>query len=177
MATSGDRTVRALAACLLACPAIFLASCGGGSLGRVLDRSGSDHDGAAAQAAPGQAAEDSDAAERFRTVPKAHCTEEDHPETGLQGQVSAALRASGFNGFNCNLKARRQVRGDGANWQTAEFKDRVHKCAYHGTSYSTANRSHLGVSVVDVTNPGEAHGDRISDDFVDAGPLGVPEGQ
>ena len=153
MATSGDRIVRALAACLLACPAIFLASCGGGSSGGSSTAAAPTMMAAAAQAAPGQAAEDSDAAERFRTVPKAHCTEEDHPETGLQGQVSAALRASGFNGFNCNLKLVGQVRGDGANWQTAEFKDRVHKCAYHGTSYSTANRSHLGVSVVDVTNP------------------------
>jgi hypothetical protein len=153
MATSGDRTVRALAACLIACPAIFLASCGGGSSGAGSTTATATMMAAAAQGARGEAAEDGDAAEGFRTVPKAHCTEEDHPETGLQGQVSAALRASGFNGFNCNLKLVGQVRGDGANWQTAEFKDRVHKCAYHGTSYSMANRSHLGVSVVDVTNP------------------------
>src|SRR4051812_38719742 len=33
------------------------------------------------------------------TVPKAICGPNDHPETGLQGQVSAALRASGFHGF------------------------------------------------------------------------------
>jgi hypothetical protein len=37
------------------------------------------------------------------TVPKATCGPNDHPESALQGQVSAALRASGFHGFNCNL--------------------------------------------------------------------------
>ena len=35
------------------------------------------------------------------TVPKANCGPNDHPETALQGQVPAALRASGFKGFNC----------------------------------------------------------------------------
>src|SRR5712671_4289314 len=82
-------------------------------------------------------------------VPKATCGPNDHPETGLQGQVSAALRASGFKGFNCNLELVGQSKGDGANWQTAEFrsasgngnsngkgngkKDGI-VCAYHGTA-------------------------------------------
>jgi hypothetical protein len=161
MAASRDTgDVRGIAtSCLIACSAIFLSSCGGGS------SSGASATptpamtspmmmAAAAQAAPSEDASDEDATgEGFRTVPKARCSEEDHPETGLQGQVSAALRASGFSGFSCNLKLVGQVRGDGANWQTAEFNDRVHKCAYHGTSYSTANRSQVGVPVVDVTNP------------------------
>src|SRR6266705_1122394 len=56
------------------------------------------------------------------TVPKAVCGPNDHPETGLQGQVPAALRATGFKGFNCNLELISQVKGDGANWQTAEFR-------------------------------------------------------
>ena len=34
------------------------------------------------------------------SVPKATCGPNDHPETALQGQVPAGLRASGFNGFN-----------------------------------------------------------------------------
>src|SRR5256885_14501243 len=38
------------------------------------------------------------------TVTKAVCGPEDHPETALQGQVPASLRATGFQGFNCNLK-------------------------------------------------------------------------
>jgi hypothetical protein len=89
------------------------------------------------------------------TVPKAACGPEDHPETGLQGQVPAALRAAGFKGFNCNLKLIGQSRGDGANWQSTEFRDEEHVCAYHGTSFSTTNRTHLGVPVIDVTNPRE----------------------
>ena len=75
------------------------------------------------------------------TVPKAVCGPNDHPETALQGQVPAALRASGFQGFNCNLQLVGQSRGDGANWQTTEFRDGRHVCAYHGTSFSTANRT------------------------------------
>jgi hypothetical protein len=88
------------------------------------------------------------------TVPKATCGENDHPETALQGQVTAAMRAAGFQGFNCNLKLVGQSRGDGANWQSTEFRDEHHHiCAYHGTSFSTANRTHLGVPVIDVTEP------------------------
>jgi hypothetical protein len=88
------------------------------------------------------------------TVPKASCGANDHPETGLQGQVPAALRAAGFHGFNCNLQLIGQSRGDGANWQTTEFRDaHHHTCAYHGTSFSTVNRTHLGVPVIDVSDP------------------------
>ena len=87
------------------------------------------------------------------TVPRAVCGPNDHPETALQGQVPANLRAAGFQGFNCNLQLVGQSKGDGANWQTAEFKDRLgHTCAYHGTAFTTANRTNLGVPVIDVTN-------------------------
>ena len=87
------------------------------------------------------------------TVPKATCGADDHPETALQGQVPAALRASGFHGFNCNLQLLGQSRGDGANWQSTEFRDEHHHiCAYHGTSFSTVNRTHLGVPVIDITD-------------------------
>jgi len=61
------------------------------------------------------------------TVPKATCGPNDHPETGLQGQVPAPLRAAGFKGFNCNLELVAQVRGEGANWQTTEFSDGKHQ--------------------------------------------------
>jgi hypothetical protein len=159
---------------LVAASALLLAACGGRSSGGtptirvsaggvgvprgMLEDSGN--------RAP--ANEDSSGEGRFETVPKATCSPGDSPETGLQGQVPAALRAAGFKGFNCNLKLVSQVRGDGANWQTAEFRDRAeesrdgdraekfrdrgHKCAYHGTSYSTVNRTQLGVPVIDITN-------------------------
>jgi hypothetical protein len=155
--SKAGRAGRNLTSGLFACSAVLLCACGGGS------------DGVSSQASSGQVAmaavattvsaaaravepgEDSDG-HTFRTVPKASCAADDSPETGLQGQVSAALRATGFHGFNCNLKLMGQVRGDGANWQSAEFKDRVHKCAYHGTSYRTINRTQLGVPVIDVSD-------------------------
>src|SRR5260370_38781126 len=91
------------------------------------------------------------------TVPKATCGPNDHPETGLQGQVPAALRAAGFTGFNCNLQLIGQSRGDGANWQTTGFRDGHSRiCAYHGTaspSRSLPGRTHLGVPVIDITEP------------------------
>src|SRR3989441_241209 len=91
------------------------------------------------------------------TVPKATCGPNDHPETALQGQVPAALRAAGFKGFNCNLELIGQSKGDGANWQTAEFRNgHARVCAYHGTaspSRSLPGRTHLGVPVIDITNP------------------------
>src|SRR6267378_4989150 len=101
------------------------------------------------------------------TVAKAVCGANDHPETALQGQVPASLRASGFHGFTCNLHLIGQSRGDGANWQTAEYRNRSGNgnsngkgngnkdgtiCGYHGTAFTTANRTHVGVPVIDVTN-------------------------
>src|SRR5580692_8761649 len=100
------------------------------------------------------AAADDDAA--IHTVPRASCGEEDHPETALQGQVPAGLRANGFKGFNCNLKLIGQSRGEGASWMHAFFTDRdEHRCSYYDTSSpvnGTANRTHLGTVVVDTTD-------------------------
>src|SRR5262245_38315124 len=89
----------------------------------------------------------------FAPVPKAVCGPGDKPETALQGQVPAAMRASGFQGFSCNLQLLGQVRGEGANWQTTEWREGRGKnrktCAYHGTAHPTANpglaRTNVGV--------------------------------
>src|SRR5438477_4791009 len=71
----------------------------------------------------------------YAAVPKAVCGPGDHPEPDLQGQVSAATRAAGFKGYNCNLQLIAQSKGDGANWQTTEFRDGHSRiCAYHGTA-------------------------------------------
>src|SRR5438132_6947330 len=90
-------------------------------------------------------------------VSKATCGPNDHPETGLQGQVPAALRANGFKGFNCNLELVGQYRGEGANWQTTQFTDKDgHRCAYHGTaspSRSLPGRQQLGSRVIDISDP------------------------
>lgn len=86
-------------------------------------------------------------------VQKAACGAGDTPESGLQGQVPAALRASGFQGFSCNLELVAQSRNDGGSWQHAFFEDQAgHKCNYYDTSSSTANRTHLGVAVIDTTD-------------------------
>jgi hypothetical protein len=110
------------------------------------------------------------------TVPRAECGREDTPETGLQGQVPAALRASGFKGFNCNLKLIGQSRNDGGNWQSAEFREtrrsfrddessdsgrrddrQLRKCGYYGSqspswSLSSRDPATYGTRVVDITN-------------------------
>ena len=82
------------------------------------------------------------------TVPKATCGPNDTPESALQGQVPAALRASGFKGFSCNLAIVGQAKGEGASWQHAWFQDKAgHKCNYYDTSSpvnGTANRTHVG---------------------------------
>ena len=90
-------------------------------------------------------------------VPRATCGPNDNPETALQGQVPAALRATGFHGFNCNLELIGQYRGEGANWQTTQFTDKAgRRCAYHGTASPTRSlpgRQQLGSRVVDITDP------------------------
>jgi hypothetical protein len=116
------------------------------------------------------AAQEDDSSEGPRIVPRAVCGPEDHPETGLQGQVPAALRAAGFDGFNCNLMLLGQSKNDGGNWQSAEFKERrevdrsdsgearpLHTCGYYGSqspglSPKSRDPATYGVRVVDVTN-------------------------
>jgi hypothetical protein len=88
------------------------------------------------------------------TVPKASCGPGDKPETALQGQVPAAVRAAGFTGSNCNLQLIGQYKGDGASWQHAFFSDGSgHLCNYYDTSINTANRSQLGTVALDVSQP------------------------
>ena len=124
------------------------------------------------------AADDDDRGERNApiplTVPKAKCGPNDHPETALQGQVPAAMRAAGFKGFNCNLELVGQVRGDGANWQTTQFQQRLRHaeddeddhdrgggntrriCGYHGTASaarSLPGRTNFGVRALDLSDP------------------------
>jgi hypothetical protein len=97
----------------------------------------------------------------FAPVPKAVCGPGDKPETGLQGQVSKEVREAGFQGFSCNLQLLGQVKGEGANWQTTEWREGRGKtkkvCAYHGTGHPTAMpqlpRANYGVRVIDITDP------------------------
>ena len=115
---------------------------------------------------------DNDAAVPLLAPKPPSCGPNDRPETALQGQVPAAMRAAGFNGFNCNLELVGQVRGDGANWQTTQFTQRLNPaasaqghnngqgnrdrvCGYHGTASaarSLPGRTNFGTRVVDLTD-------------------------
>ena len=88
------------------------------------------------------------------TVPKvASCGSSDVPEAALQGQVPAAVRASGFKGYNCNLQLVGQSQNEGGNWSTASFTDGSGRsCAYHATAVPNANRKNPGVPVIDMTD-------------------------
>lgn len=91
-------------------------------------------------------------------VQKATCGTGDRPESALQGQVPAAMRAAGFQGFNCNLQLVAQSRNDGGSWQAAFFEDGAgHKCGYYDSSSATAGRTNrLGTAVIDTTAPNSA---------------------
>ena len=96
----------------------------------------------------------------FAPVPKAVCGPGDKPETGLQGQVPAAMRTAGFQGFSCNLQLLAQIRGEGASWQNDEWREgkgRNRKaCAYHSTNPpvgSGPGRVNYGVRAIDISNP------------------------
>jgi hypothetical protein len=82
------------------------------------------------------------------TVRKASCGASDKVETGFQGQVPAAVRAAGFNGYNCNLELVSQSKNEGASWQAAKFQN----CVYYDTSSSTVNRTAQGVVTINVAN-------------------------
>src|SRR4051794_27180542 len=86
-----------------------------------------------------------------QTVGKAQCRNGniDRPETGLQGQTTAAERTSGASalGFSCNTDLVGQFEGEGASYGFAWFEN----CAY----YSTANLSqqkNKGVVVLDLAS-------------------------
>src|SRR5687768_3595594 len=86
----------------------------------------------------------------FAPVPKAVCGPGDKPESALQGQVPMAMRVQpgGFQGFSCNLQLLAQVRGEGASWQSAEFREgrgRNRKaCAYFATQSPEASANQPG---------------------------------
>jgi hypothetical protein len=80
-------------------------------------------------------------------VPRAACGAGSSPETAMQGQMTAADRASGRAdaGYWCNLELLGRL-GDQADIQMAWYED----CAYY-----TVNRAGAGVAAVDVSNPAQ----------------------
>src|SRR5215831_5692474 len=90
------------------------------------------------------------------SVPKANCGPHDRPESGLQGETTQEERFSGDSelGYNCNLElVGKQPQGafEGAFSQDgpAYFGD----CAYYGTDRVTSLQQHLGVTVIDASDP------------------------
>lgn len=88
------------------------------------------------------------------------CALGSRPETGLQGQVDASLRANGFAGFNCNMELLGSYQGDGASASFASFRDSQGRtCTYHSTSTPTlvggkpVGLENPGVTVLDISNP------------------------
>jgi len=86
-----------------------------------------------------------------RTAAKvASCASGDRPEPALQGQVPASVRATGFDGYNCNLALEGQYAGIGGGVSYASIKDDYgHFCAYYSNGLSTDG----GTNVVDITDP------------------------
>jgi hypothetical protein len=86
-------------------------------------------------------------------VPKANCGPLDWTESGLQGQVTPWERESGDSagGYNCNLELVGQYRGEGAYSQNGPTY--AGDCAYYGTDRVTSLQQHLGVTVIDASDP------------------------
>jgi LVIVD repeat len=89
-------------------------------------------------------------------VPKANCGPGDRTESGLQGETTQEERFSGDSelGYNCNLElVGQQPQGafEGAFSQNgpAYYGD----CAYYGTDRVTSLQQHLGVTVIDASDP------------------------
>jgi hypothetical protein len=81
------------------------------------------------------------------TTGDAQCGPGDAPETGLQGQVPPAVRAVGFQGFNCNLSLLGQFPAKGVQWDGGTWVGSwAGNCAYLSTM------GH-GVIVIDASDP------------------------
>ncbi|MHB8508828.1 MAG: LVIVD repeat-containing protein [Candidatus Dormibacteria bacterium] len=92
----------------------------------------------------------------YQSIPQAKCGAGSNPETGFQGEVPAALRAAGFQGFKCNLELVGQSQGEGASWQNAWYG----KCDYYDTANNQGQagtgvgaQQHPGTVVLDVSDP------------------------
>jgi hypothetical protein len=86
-------------------------------------------------------------------VPKANCGPGDRTESGLQGQTTTEERFSGDSelGYNCNLELVGEYRGEGAFSQDGPAY--AGDCAYFGTDHVTPLQQHLGVTVIDASDP------------------------
>src|SRR5258706_6850971 len=91
------------------------------------------------------------------TVPKAICGPGDHTESGLQGETTLQERFGGDSerAYNCNLELVSEYRGEGAFSQDGPAYSG--DCAYYGTDNVTSLQQHLGVTVIDASDPLHPH--------------------
>src|ERR1700758_5237770 len=87
------------------------------------------------------------------SVPKAICGPGDHTESGLQGQTTPQERSSGDSerAYNCNLELVGQSQGEGNYSQDGPAY--YGNCAYFGTDRVTSLQQHLGMTVIDASDP------------------------
>src|SRR5438309_11316843 len=87
------------------------------------------------------------------SVPRAICGPADHTESGLQGQTTPQERSSGDSerAYNCNLELVGQYQGEGNYSQDGPAY--AGNCAYFGTDRVTNLQQHLGMTVIDASDP------------------------
>ncbi len=97
------------------------------------------------------------------SVRQAKCGPRDHTESGLQGQTTPQERSSGDSerAYNCNLELVSQFRGEGAVSQNGPAY--FNQCAYFATN-DNSQQQHLGVVVVDVSDPAHPQASTYLDD-------------
>ncbi len=85
-------------------------------------------------------------------IPRAVCGPGSAPETGVQGQIPRADRASGRSarGYRCNLSLIGSYQGEGASFVNPSYGH----CAYLGSFFpGDLTTDHPGVQVIDASDP------------------------
>jgi hypothetical protein len=90
-------------------------------------------------------------------VPRAQCGPDDHPETGMQGEVTAADHASGYSDvpFTCNATMVSHV-GTSGGYKVERYTDAAgHDCAYYDSTllFPINVPGSIGTYVLDMTDP------------------------
>ena len=90
------------------------------------------------------------------SVPKAICGPGDHTESGLQGQTTTQERFSGDSehAYNCNLElVGKEPQGEFEGAFSQDGPAYAGDCAYYGTDRVTSLQRHLGVTVINASDP------------------------
>src|SRR5262245_40566478 len=90
------------------------------------------------------------------SVPKANCGPHDRTESGLQGETTQEERFSGDSelGYNCNLElVGKEPQGAFEGAFSQDGPAYAGNCAYYGTDRVTSLQQHLGIRVIDASDP------------------------